>query len=61
MERAEGSEVDGTEKRFAEGACPAGLFEYLRKVRYSPQVPRPQNASADASEQEAFKKVFPSE
>jgi transposase len=35
-------------------------FEYLRKVRYSPQVPRPQNASADASEQEAFKKVFPS-
>ncbi len=32
-------------------------FEYLRKVRYSPQVPRPQNASADASEKEAFKKV----
>jgi transposase len=32
-------------------------FEYLRKVRYSPQVPRPQNASADAQEQEAFKKV----
>ena len=32
-------------------------FEYLRKVRYSPQVPRPENASADASEQEAFKKV----
>ncbi len=30
-------------------------FEYLGKVRYSPQVPRPQNASADASEQEAFK------
>jgi transposase len=35
-------------------------FEYLRKVRYSPQVPRPQNASADTSEQEAFKKVFTS-
>ncbi len=35
-------------------------FEYLRKVRYSPQVPRPQNASADASEQEAFKKLSPS-
>ncbi len=32
-------------------------FEYLRKIRYSPQVPRPQNASADASEQEAFKKL----
>src|SRR5215212_8253224 len=32
-------------------------FEYLRKVRYSPQVPRPQNASADASEQEAFQKL----
>jgi transposase len=32
-------------------------FEYLRKVRYSPQLPRPQNASAaDASEREAFKK-----
>ena len=35
-------------------------FEYLRKIRYSPQVPRPQNASADAQEQEAFKKVFQS-
>ena len=36
-------------------------FEYLRKVRYSPQVPRPENASAaDASEQEAFKKLCPS-
>ncbi len=34
-------------------------FEYLRKLRYSPQIPRPQNASAaDASEQEAFKKVY---
>ena len=35
-------------------------FEYLRKVRYSPQVPRPQNASADSSEQEAFRKLSPS-
>jgi transposase len=36
-------------------------FEYLRKIRYSPQVPRPENASAaDASEQEAFKKLSPS-
>ena len=32
-------------------------FEYLRKVRYGPQVPRPQNPSADASEQEAFRKL----
>jgi transposase len=33
-------------------------FEYLRKIRYSPQVPRAENAQgADASEQEAFKKV----
>ncbi len=33
-------------------------FEYLRKVRYSPQVPRPENASAaNASEREAFKKL----
>ena len=36
-------------------------FEYLRKVRYSPQVPRPQNAQgADSDEREAFKKTFPS-
>src|SRR5215212_4433645 len=35
-------------------------FEYLRRARYSPQVPRPANASADTSEQEAFKKIFPS-
>ena len=32
-------------------------FEYLRKVRYSPQVPRPSNARAETSEKEAFKKV----
>jgi len=33
-------------------------FEYLRKVGFSPQVPRPSNAQgADASEREAFKKV----
>ena len=33
-------------------------FEYLRKVSYSPQVPRPSNAAgASASEREAFKKV----
>jgi transposase len=46
-------------------ACRDGLeedhvqrgFEYLRKARYSPQVPRPQNASADTSEKEAFRKV----
>ncbi len=37
-------------------------WEYLRKVGYTPQVPRPSNArSADASEREAFKKVFPSD
>jgi transposase len=36
-------------------------WEYLRKVRMSPQVPRPSNAQgADASEREAFKKTFPS-
>lgn len=35
-------------------------FEYLRKVGYSPRVPRPRNASADPSEQEAFKKASPS-
>ena len=31
-------------------------FEYLKKVRYSPQLPRPENASAEPSEKEAFKK-----
>jgi transposase len=36
-------------------------FEYLRKVRYSPQVPRPSNVQgADDSEREAFKKDSPS-
>lgn len=34
-------------------------FEYLRKLRHSPQVPRPENAFADASEKEAFKKLSP--
>ena len=33
-------------------------FEYLRRARYSPQVPRPSNARAEYSEKEAFKKVF---
>ena len=32
-------------------------FEYLRRARYSPQVPRPANVRAEASEKEAFKKV----
>ena len=32
-------------------------FEYLRRARYSPQVPRPSNARAEDSEKEAFKKV----
>jgi len=37
-------------------------WEYLRKVGYTPQVPRPSNArSAEASEREAFKKVSPSD
>jgi transposase len=31
-------------------------FEYLRRARYSPQVPRPSNARAEDSEREAFKK-----
>ena len=36
-------------------------WEYLRKARMSPQVPRPSNAKgADASEREAFKKSFQS-
>jgi transposase len=36
-------------------------WEYLRKVRMSPQVPRPSNAQeADSDEREAFKKDFPS-
>lgn len=36
-------------------------WEYLKKVRMSPQVPRPSNAQgADSDEREAFKKTFPS-
>ena len=31
-------------------------WEYLRKVGYTPQVPRPADAEPDAAEQEAFKK-----
>jgi transposase len=35
-------------------------WEYLRKVGYTPQVPRPSHAKGDKAEQEAFKKGFPS-
>jgi transposase len=35
-------------------------FEYLRRARYSPQVPRPSNARAENSQKEAFKKTSPS-
>jgi transposase len=35
-------------------------WEYLRKVGYTPQAPRPSHAKGDEAEQEAFKKSFPS-
>jgi transposase len=35
-------------------------WEYLRRLGHTPQVPRPSNAEADSSEQEAFKKSSPS-
>jgi transposase len=35
-------------------------WEYLRRLGYTPQVPRPAHAKADPQEQEAFKKVSPS-
>jgi transposase len=31
-------------------------WEYLKRLGYSPKVPRPRHAEAEASEQEAFKK-----
>lgn len=31
-------------------------WDYLQKLRYSPQVPRPRHVQASAAEQEAFKK-----
>jgi transposase len=34
-------------------------WEYLRRLGYTPQVPRPSNAGADPEEQEAFKKGSP--
>jgi transposase len=42
---------NGLEKVYAQRG-----WEYLRKVGMSPQVPRPANAQADASEREAFKR-----
>jgi transposase len=35
-------------------------WEYLRRLGYSPQVPRPVHAGANKQEQEAFKKSSPS-
>jgi transposase len=34
-------------------------WDYLRRLRQSPKVPRPHHASADEHEQEAFKKSSP--
>src|SRR5215211_4868535 len=43
----------------SEKVHPQRGWEYLRKARMSPQVPRPSNAKgADRSEREAFKKVL---
>ena len=33
-------------------------WDYLRKLGYTPQVPRPRHAKADAAAQEAFKKSW---
>ncbi len=61
VERAEGGPLDRAEDRLGEGSHAQRGWEYLRKVRMSPQVPRPSNAQgADSEEREAFKKVFPS-
>ena len=59
MERAEGSASRGwiAQRNGLEKVHVQRGFEYLRKLRYSPRVPRPENASADASEKEAFKKL----
>jgi transposase len=34
-------------------------WEYLKKLGYTPKVPRPHHAKVDPAEQEAFKKVSP--
>jgi ferritin len=49
------AERNGLEKVHAQRG-----FEYLRRARYSPQVPRPSNARAEDSQKEAFKKTSPS-
>lgn len=49
------------EKKGRRGLRAQRGWEYLRKLEHTPQVPRPANAEADASEQEAFKKSSPSD
>jgi hypothetical protein len=34
-------------------------WEYLRRLGYTPQVPRPQHAQANPESQDAFKKTAP--
>jgi transposase len=44
------------EEKTGKSASKQRGWEYMRKLGYSPKVPRPRNKNADGREQEAFKK-----
>jgi transposase len=46
-------------ERLAHPVHPQRGWEYLRRLGYTPQVPRPQHAQADPEAQDAFKKTAP--
>jgi transposase len=46
-------------ERLAHPVHPQRGWEYLRRLGYTPQVPRPQHAQADPAAQDAFKKTAP--
>ena len=57
MDGASGRRVDERALKFGQSPIQRG-WDYLQRLQYSPQAPRPRHILADPEAQTAFKKPF---